>query len=159
MVKNSRGGNKAKNKARKNCRPIRSKKLDELLKSMDQEYAYVNKKYGDGRYDLMCYDKVKRMGIMRGRLKRRYRLDQGQLVLVGLRDFQDNKCDIIEVYSPEDIQKLIKSHEVTLSFTKEGKLLENCVFTNNESSEDSYNETSDDDIKSKRTTKINIDDI
>jgi translation initiation factor 1A len=33
-------------------------------------------------------------------------VNNGDLVLVSLRDYQDNKCDIIHVYSPEDARRL-----------------------------------------------------
>ena len=45
-------------------------------------------------------------------------------VLVSLRDFEDNKCDIVEVYKEDDIEKLISAREVSSSFVKEGKLIE-----------------------------------
>lgn len=122
MVKN-KGGNKTKGKARKHNRP-RTLNIDDLKKINGQEYAHVTEKYGDGRYNLICYDKVTRLGIMRGKLKRYARLDRGGFVLVSLRDFEDNKCDIVEVYKEDDIEKLISAREVSSSFVKEGKLIE-----------------------------------
>ena len=127
MVKNT-GGNRTKGKARKHASGRkRTLNIDDLKKIDGQEYAHVTKKYGGGRYELMCYDKIKRMGIMCGRLKRYARLEQGGFVLVSLRGFQEDKCDIIEVYKPEDIDRLISVGEVTEFFVKEGKLIESAT--------------------------------
>lgn len=57
MVKNSIGGNKVKSKARKNTQK-REHLFDELKKEDDQEYAYIKKKLGNGRYDVFCTDRV-----------------------------------------------------------------------------------------------------
>ena len=65
----------------------------------------VSQKYGDGRYSIEV-NKV-RMGIVAGN-KKSSRIDKGALVLVSLREYQDNKCDIIYHYTAEDIDKLIK---------------------------------------------------
>ena len=124
MVKNH-GGNRTKGRARKHAAGRKKTLNIEDLKKIDgQEYAHVSKKYGGGRYELMCYDKIKRLGIMCGRLKRYARLETGGFVLISLRGFQEDKCDIIEVYKPEDVDRLISIGEVSESFVKEGKLLE-----------------------------------
>mgnify|MGYP001276330655 CR=1 FL=1 len=127
MVKNT-GGNRTKGKARKHTAGRKKTlNIDDLRKIDGQEYAHVTKKYGGGRYELMCYDKIKRMGIMCGRLKRYARLEQGGFVLVSLRGFQEDKCDIIEVYKPEDADRLVSVGEVNEFFVKEGKLIESAL--------------------------------
>lgn len=120
MVKN-RGGNKTKKKSRRVFR-TRELGLKDLQKVDNQEYAFVMSVYGDGRYELMCYDKVKRLGILRGKLKRTARIQKNEVVLVSLRDFQSNKCDIVAHYSEEDLDKLIRANEICISFTKNGEL-------------------------------------
>jgi translation initiation factor 1A len=121
MVKNSTGGNKTKSKARKTF-TLKTIPHDELVKIAGQEYAYVQKKFGDGRYELICYDRVTRLGISRGTIKKKSRVDVGNLVLVSLRDFQDNKCDIIHVFTTEECDILISHNDITQSFLKEGNL-------------------------------------
>ena len=121
MVFNS-GGKKTKGKARKNFRKPKVFNSEELKKISGQEYAFVTKKLGDNRYTLICYDKVSRMGILRGSLKRGPKLDINQMVLVSIRDFQDDKCDIIAIYSTEEVDKLIAFNEILPSFAKEGKI-------------------------------------
>lgn len=97
MVKN-KGGNKTKGRARKNSRRPRTMNVDDLRKIDGQEYAHALDKLGDGRFRLICYDKVARLGILRGTLKRFARCDRGAFVLVSIRDFEDSKCDIIHIY-------------------------------------------------------------
>ena len=99
--------------------------IKDLKKIDGQEYAHVLAVLGDGRSDLICYDKKKRLGILRGRLKRTSRINKGDVVLVSLRDFQDNKCDIIAAYSQSDVDKLIKEKELFYSFVKSGELIQN----------------------------------
>ena len=121
MVVNS-GGKKTKGKARKNFRKPKIFNSEELKKIEGQEYAFVTKKFGDNRYNLLCYDKVNRLGILRGTLKRGAKLDIHNVVLVSKRGFQDDKCDIIAIYTKEEVDKLISFGEILPSFAKDGKM-------------------------------------
>lgn len=122
MVK-SFGGNKTKRKGRKNFR-TKTFSLDDLKASRDenQEYGYVTEKYGDGRYLIMCYDKVSRKAKVRGALRQKCRLDKGGLVLISTREFQDTHSDILYVYTDDDKEKLVNAKVICESFTKTGKL-------------------------------------
>ena len=120
MVKNF-GGNKTKAKSRKNITRKTISNFEELKKIDGQEYAHVNSNYGDGRYDLICYDKVKRLGILRGSLRSKSsKLKKGNLVLVCKRSFQDDKCDIVECYTDDHVTKLVNHGEIVESFAKDG---------------------------------------
>lgn len=136
MVKNFGGGNKAKRKGRKNFRG-KTFSLDDLKATSEdnQEYGYVTEKYGDGRYELMCYDKVTRKGTVRGAIKQKCRLDKGGLVLISTRGFQDTHSDILYVYTDDDKDKLVNANVICESFTKTGKLS-----TENEDEPDSVEE-------------------
>ena len=157
MVKN-KGGNKTKGKSRKIFR-TRELGIKDLKKVDNQEYAHILSVFGDGRYELMCYDKKKRLGILRGRLKRTSRIIKGDLVLVSLREFQDDKCDILAKYSQTDIDKLIKETEVYYSFVKSGELIQNLtnVFNSSESEDEVGNEKEA--INVVNHTDLNIEDI
>lgn len=123
MVKNSAGGNKAKRKGRKKFKH-KTFSLDDLKASPadNQEYAYVTEKLGDGRYHLLCYDKVSRLGIVRGTIKKSSRINKGDFILVSLRPFEDQKCDILYRYTEDDVNKLLHSTTIESSFIKNGKL-------------------------------------
>lgn len=49
-----------------------------------------------------------RLGIICGTMRKRKRwVNPGNIVIVSLRDFQQDKCDIVHVYSANDVHKLI----------------------------------------------------
>jgi len=120
-MKNKAGGNQAKKKGRKNVRKV-TYSLDDLKKGNGEEYAYVTNKFGDGRFNLICYDKVTRLGIVRGKIKNSCRMEKGSLALVSIREYEDSKCDILYHYLPDDIDKLLKNNILNESFIKSGKL-------------------------------------
>lgn len=155
MVKN-KGGKKTKGKSRKTFR-MKELGVKDLKKIDNQEYAHVISVLGDGRYDLICYDKKKRLGILRGSLRRTSRINKSDFVLVSIREFQDNKCDIVGCYSQVDVDKLIKEKEVYYSFVKSGELIQNLKddFVNSD------DEDEEDDSKTNiiNQTDLNINDI
>ena len=99
---NNKGGKKYKrnkNIAQEN-RNTRFKDEDE-----SQEYAQITSALGNCRFDVLCFDGKSRLAIMCGKMKKRVFVNQGELVLVSLRELQDSKCDIIHKYNDSDIQK------------------------------------------------------
>ncbi len=118
MVKNSSGGKIAKTKARKNMNARPSLKYEELIKTEDQEYARILSINGGGRYRVICYDKVERLGICRSKINRNEMIALGGIVLVSKRDFQDAKCDILYVYNREEISTLIKYGDIEDTFVQ-----------------------------------------
>ena len=71
-----------------------------------QEYAQITKALGNCRFEVMCFDGKSRMATMCGKMRKRVFVNQDELVLVSLRDWQDSKCDIIDKYNTNDVQKL-----------------------------------------------------
>jgi translation initiation factor 1A len=84
-----------------------------------QEYAQVTKLLGDGRVSLVCYDGIARMGVIRGTLIRRVWINAGDIVLVGLRDFEKGKvgekCDVVHKYQPDEARQLQAYGEIPAS--------------------------------------------
>ncbi len=82
-----------------------------VTKTDGQEYAFVLKPVGDGKFKVLCYDNVERLGVLRGSMKngrKKVWVSEKDHVLVSFRDFTEKKCDIIHKYSPEDVRKLKK---------------------------------------------------
>eukprot|EP01038_Epipyxis_sp_PR26KG_P005805 gene5805-8011_t len=79
---------------------------DLIFKEDGQEYAQVLRMLGDGRVALQCYDDVARTGLIRGTMRRRVWINQGDIVLIGLREFQPDKADVIHKYTPEEARNL-----------------------------------------------------
>merc|ERR1711974_77613 len=54
----------------------------------------------------MCFDGVERLCHIRGKLRKKVWIAQSDIVLVGLRDYQDAKADVILNYSPDEARNL-----------------------------------------------------
>merc|ERR1719478_2050589 len=54
----------------------------------------------------MCFDNVKRLCHIRGKMRKKVWVMQGDIVLVSLRDFQDEKADIILKYNADEARNL-----------------------------------------------------
>ena len=105
MPKNKIGGKKGRKGGNKN----NGQQKQELIFMEDgQAYAQVTKIYGNGRFEVRCFDGKIRLGILRGKMRKRVWVNQGDFVLVGLRDFQtnDDKCDIMHKYTIDHARAL-----------------------------------------------------
>lgn len=76
------------------------------FKEEGQEYAQVVKMLGNGRCECFCFDGVTRLGHIRGKMRKKVWITAGDIVLVGKRDFQDEKVDIIHKYSADEARNL-----------------------------------------------------
>lgn len=118
-----KGGNKKKRGVKEVFQ-----KQDLIFKEQDQEYATVLKLLGDCRVEVDCKDGIKRIAHIRGKMKKKVYIYVGDLVLIGLRDFEDDKADIIHRYTPEDIKALKSYGEFEEPVTEEKKESEDCAF-------------------------------
>jgi len=83
-----------------------SEKRELVFKEDGQEYAQVLKMLGNGRLDAMCFDGNKRLCHIRGKLRKKVWINNGDIILVGLRDYQDMKADVIQKYSSDEARNL-----------------------------------------------------
>jgi len=81
-------------------------KRELVFKEDGQEYAQVTKMLGNGRLEAMCFDGVKRLCHIRGKLRKKVWINQSDIILVGLRDYQDTKADVISKYSADEARNL-----------------------------------------------------
>jgi translation initiation factor 1A len=87
----------------------------ELLTKEDDEgleYGLALKMLGNGRVLVRCFDEVERVGHIRGKMKKKVWIGIGDLVMCSLREFQNEKCDIILKYLPDEIRQLKAQGEV-----------------------------------------------
>jgi len=61
---------------------------------------------GNGRLEAMCFDGVKRLGNIRGKLRKKVWIAQGDIILLSLREYQDDKGDVILKYSADEARAL-----------------------------------------------------
>ena len=79
--------------------------------------AIVEKMLGGSRCHITLPDQSTKLAIIRGKLRRRKTwINSGDLVLVGIRDFQDDKCDIIHKYTTGQVQMLKKKNALADGF-------------------------------------------
>ena len=83
-----------------------------LLKDDNEEYAHVLKLLGGERMEVHCMDGVKRIAKVRGKFKKRVWVHINDIVLVSLREQDEDKCDIIHVYYADEAKQLKQLGEI-----------------------------------------------
>jgi initiation factor 1A len=75
-------------------------------------YAVIEKKLGNGLLSVKCIDDIPRQCKIRGKFngKKKEPIEVGTWILVGLYDFDktNKKCDLLEVYTVNDVRALQK---------------------------------------------------
>jgi translation initiation factor IF-1 len=144
MVKNTKGGNKAKKHARKNNTDDHQAKT-RFSTDPDEVYASCAKLLGNGMCRVMCIDGVERLCIIRNKFRGRGRrgnvLQMGTWCLVGRRSFEnakDNKLektDLLEVYGEAEKKQIMQKE---IQYKDKWKLFANLgtQFTNTGHDED-----------------------
>jgi translation initiation factor 1A len=61
---------------------------------------------GNGRLEAYCMDGVKRLCHIRGKMRKKVWVNNGDIVLVGLREYQDEKADVILKYMADEARSL-----------------------------------------------------
>eukprot|EP01112_Ceratiomyxa_fruticulosa_P007372 TRINITY_DN1909_c0_g1_i1.p1 TRINITY_DN1909_c0_g1~~TRINITY_DN1909_c0_g1_i1.p1 ORF type:complete len:151 (+),score=33.65 TRINITY_DN1909_c0_g1_i1:240-692(+) len=102
MPKNKGKGGKNRRRGRND----NEEKRELQFKEDGQEYAQVIKMLGNGRLEALCFDGTKRLCHIRGKLRKKVWVNQGDIVLVGLRDYQDDKADVILRYNADEARSL-----------------------------------------------------
>lgn len=129
LVKMSQGGKGGK-KSKRGKGPATAVKNDLIFKEDGQEYGQVLRMLGNGRCEVQCCDGTKRLCHIRGKMRKKVWVNQGDIVLASLRDFQDETADIIHKYTAEEARNLKTYNELPENF----KINENA--DDDESSED-----------------------
>ncbi|KAG9391649.1 Translation initiation factor 1A (eIF-1A) [Carpediemonas membranifera] len=107
-------GGQAKNRQKSKKHDQGSRDLE--FKEDSQEYAQVLKMLGNGRLEAFCLDGKKRQCHIRGKLRKKEWINVGDIVLIALRDFQDEKADVIIRYKPDEARALRKYGEIPAEF-------------------------------------------
>ncbi|KAM9576556.1 eukaryotic translation initiation factor 1A, X-chromosomal isoform 1-T1 [Trichechus inunguis] len=112
-----------------------------LLLSLPPEYAQVIKMLGNGRLEAMCFDGVKRLCHIRGKLRKKVWINTSDIILVGLRDYQDNKADVILKYNADEARSLKAYGELP----EHAKINETDTFGPGDDDEIQFDDIGDDD--------------
>lgn len=81
-------------------------KRELIFKEDGQEYAQVVRMLGNGRLEAQCFDGTSRLCHIRGKLRKKVWVNQGDIILISLRDFQDGKADVILKYNSDEARQL-----------------------------------------------------
>ena len=92
-------------------------KRELLYKEEGQEYAQVISLLGNGRVQANCFDGQKRMCTIRGKLRNRVWINAGDIILVSLREFGEEKADVIHKFYPEEAFELQDLGEIPENIT------------------------------------------
>ena len=115
MVKNNTGGNKSKKQARKGVALPTAVQNVRYVSETGEMYAVITTIFGGKNCQVMCDDGISRRCTIRRKFMMSRRGDNmiaaGTWVMVGLYDWEKRSdgtqtCDIIEVYSPGEKEKL-----------------------------------------------------
>ncbi|VDM53204.1 unnamed protein product [Angiostrongylus costaricensis] len=109
MPKNKGKGGKNRRRG-KNENDFMKRELD--TKDVGQEYGQVSKMLGNGRVLAFCFDGKQRVCHIRGKLRKKVWINTGDIILVGLRDYQDDKGDVILKYTPDEARRLKERNEL-----------------------------------------------
>uniref|UniRef100_A0A7S4KQJ8 S1-like domain-containing protein n=1 Tax=Paramoeba aestuarina TaxID=180227 RepID=A0A7S4KQJ8_9EUKA len=110
MPKNKGKGGKSKRKGKN--KNDEGDKRELLMKEEGQEYAQVVKMLGNCRFEAFCFDGQTRIGHVRGKFRKKVWINRDDIILVGLRDFQDDKCDVIHRYTADEARRLKNKGEL-----------------------------------------------
>lgn len=112
MPYNGKGKGKGGKNRRRGKHQNYPQKRELVLKEEDQEYAQITKMLGNGRVEATCFDGKKRIAHIRGKLRKKVWMQQGDIILVALRDFQDNQCDVVHKYNSDEARTLVSMGEL-----------------------------------------------
>lgn len=102
MPKNKGKGGKNRRRGKNES----EEKRELIFKEDGQEYAQVLKMLGNGRLEAQCIDGTKRLCHIRGKMRKKVWVNMGDIILVGLRDYQDEKADVILKYMADEARSL-----------------------------------------------------
>ena len=114
MPKNLKGG--SKHKKMKNTSNSSELSYDDVVfkDSDEQDYGKVEKILGNGRFTVLCNDKVQRLGIIRGNMRKKKWVNLGNIILYSIRPYETDKIDIIYVYDNNVLKNV--QHRMQLNF-------------------------------------------
>ena len=162
MPKNKIGG--SKHKKAKNY--VQNTSI--RYKENEEQYGKVVKILGNCRFNVLCSDGLERLSIMRGKFKKRKYINLHDIVLLEVWDFQDSKASIIDVYTDDNVKKLMKTSDFPKIFIESEDTYDNdyCNFdimdydsNNEEEKEEEKEEKEEEDKEEEDEPEIDLDEI
>lgn len=79
-------------------------------KRLNEQFAIAELMMGANHIRVRCHDGVERMGRIKGKIKKRAWIREGDIVIIIPWSFQDEKCDILYRYLPPQADWLRKNN-------------------------------------------------
>lgn len=98
-----------KNNNRTNNNTLKNPNEDDkklITKEELETYGQVLNPLGNNRMLVKCFDGKERVCTIRGSMRKKIWISKNDIVLVSLREFQDDKADIIYKYDNSEVRKL-----------------------------------------------------
>ena len=86
--------------------------------SDNQQYALILTNLGERRFQVLCEDRQERICNVRGKFRKRVWIKIGNLVIVSLRSFQMDKCDLLHRYNDDEARMLAKTNVIPKHLVK-----------------------------------------
>ena len=105
-------------KRAKNGGPEEAQVKELVLRGVGQVYGKVSKMLGNGRISCKAYfDSGEKtiMCIIPGKFRKRMWISPEDIILISIRDYQDNKADVLYKYSVVEAKRLARLGEIALS--------------------------------------------
>ena len=84
-------------------------------------YGLIIRPLGQGNFEVYCSDKNTRIAHLRGKLYKRVKVEENDVVLLSLRPGDGKNCDIELKYWPAEVEELLNGGEIKDSFfTRDG---------------------------------------
>jgi len=127
------------------------------FKQDGQEYARVEKLFGNMRLQVLCNDGTLRNATIPKLFKKKVWINRDDFVLIGIREYQkDGQVDVIHKYSSDNVQDLFKLNELNPVVFTQRATTKNPDADNNESDDDIVFDTSE---QKQKEEEINFDEL
>jgi len=134
-------------------------KRELVFKEDGQEYAQVVRMLGNGRLEARAFDDANTMRLVhiRGKLRKKVWINNGDIILLSLREFQDEKGDVIMKYSADEARNLKAYGELPAN----AKINETDLMgeVGDDDANFEFDEDRDEDDDSSDDKELNVDDI
>ena len=87
----------------------------------EQKYAIVQDMMGNGRVRVLCEDSKVRMGRIRGSMRKyghKTLIERGDMVIVAMRDFEEDKVDIVHKYTYDEGTYLLREGALPMTIER-----------------------------------------
>lgn len=75
-------------------------------------YGQVTELLGELNFRVFCFDGQTRLCHIRGSIQKKQKVERDSIVIVGLREYTENKADIIYVYHKDESDDLLRLKEI-----------------------------------------------